>query len=131
MLSAAASIANSLGGLGVGGVLGGLGALDVVFGLLLIVLGVLMFRNPESHTGYGAAILVVSLLSLAGGGGFLLGLILGCIGGVLGILFVPSEPIIGPTGTARPLGQVISCTSCGSEYDASHANCPRCGASRW
>jgi hypothetical protein len=55
------------------------------FGVLLP--SILLFVKTEMHKIWGALILVFSIVSLAGGGGFFIGFILGLIGGILGITF--------------------------------------------
>lgn len=67
-----------------------MGILGVVFGLIDVALGVVMFVKPGLSKILGAVVLVVSLASIIGLGGFILGLILGVVGGILGIAWKPS-----------------------------------------
>jgi hypothetical protein len=111
----------------------------VVFGLIVIALAVSLYRHPEHHTGYGIAILVFSVASIVGGGGFGLGLLLGVVGGILAILFEESEemdydpstgtyrpvPVAPPTGFAAPSGGV-TCPNCRSTVPAGAPRCPDC-----
>jgi len=70
----------------------GLGAL--LFGIVVIVHGVIIMAlalglrsNPSAHVAYGAGIIVVSVLALVlAGGGFVIGSILGIIGGAWAIM---------------------------------------------
>jgi hypothetical protein len=70
----------------------GLGAL--IFGVVVIIHGLIIMwlafglrSNPVRHVAYGAGIIVVSVLALVlAGGGFVLGSILGIIGGAWAIM---------------------------------------------
>jgi|GEM_PF-1603302 len=107
VLSIAASVVGASGFIGAGNLLGGLGFLGLFFGFVIVVLAIQVFRNPDAHVAYGIAILVLSLVSILGGGGFFLGLILGAIGGILAIVFEESEELEfkwdrPPQGNAEP-----------------------------
>ncbi|HKZ99276.1 MAG TPA: DUF6114 domain-containing protein [Thermoplasmata archaeon] len=67
-----------------------MGILGVVFGLIDMALGIVMFVKPGLSKVLGAVVLVVSLVSIIALGGFFLGLILGVVGGILGLLWKPS-----------------------------------------
>lgn len=54
-------------------------------GVILIIGGYSIYRKPESAGRWGIAILVASVVSLFGMGGFLIGTILGIIGGILAL----------------------------------------------
>lgn len=126
------SAASSVGLYAAGGLLGGLGFLGVLFGVILIVLAVQLYRNPELHTPYGIGILLLSLVSIFTGGGFILGLILGVIGGILAILFVPSDDaLLLPSDMFTPTTR--RCANCGASFSGELSACPSCGApySRW
>ncbi|HZY69933.1 MAG TPA: DUF6114 domain-containing protein [Thermoplasmata archaeon] len=126
-LAIAGSVASSAGLYGAGSVLGGLGFLGILFGFIVVALGALLFRDPESHVGYGIAILVFSLLSIFGGGGFILGLILGVVGGILASVFQPAEDLdLLPSSVLTP---ERSCPQCGAISAGSALVCARCGAS--
>ena len=51
-------------------------------GATLIIGGYLIYKKPESADKWGIAILVASIVSLFGMGGFFIGAILGIIGGI-------------------------------------------------
>lgn len=124
--------ASSLGLYAAGGLLGGLGFLGLLFGVILIVLAVQLYRTPELHSPYGIGILLLSLVSIFTGGGFLLGLILGVIGGILAILFTPSDDdLYHPTEFFNPTSS--HCANCGATFSSELTSCPSCGApsSRW
>jgi hypothetical protein len=54
-------------------------------GVTLIIGGYLIYRKPESADKWGIAILVASIVSLFGMGGFFIGTIVGIIGGILAL----------------------------------------------
>ncbi|GEM_PF-2467131 len=70
----------------------GLGTL--LFGLVVIILGLVIMwmafalrSNPARHVAYGAGIIIVSVLALVlAGGGFIIGSILGIVGGAWAIM---------------------------------------------
>lgn len=106
----AASLLGAFGGMipgiDVGGVTGMfqiLGAIGIVLGLVIIVLGVLMSMKPAQAKILGVLVLVLSIVSIfAGGGGFYLGAILGIVGGILGIVFKPVAPMMAPPMAPPP-----------------------------
>ncbi|HZY91407.1 MAG TPA: hypothetical protein VFG07_01330 [Thermoplasmata archaeon] len=129
ILAAAGSVVGAVAG-GVGGLLVGLGALGVFFGLLIVILAIVMFISPDFHLLCGIGILILSLLSIVAGSGFFLGLLLGVIGGILGIVFQPSEDydemFRSPTTSAPGGGRV--CRNCAAAVPPGPSQwCPRCG----
>jgi hypothetical protein len=56
--------------------------ISIVTGVILIIGGYSIYKSPESEGKWGIAILVTSIASLFGMGGFLIGSILGIIGGI-------------------------------------------------
>ena len=105
-------------------------AVGIVEGLLgtsIILLATSLFLDPRHARGVGSTIIVLSVLSIFGGGGFLVGTALGVLGGV-GALFVnraldvrPISPQIAPT-----IDQI--CVRCGKRYSGSVVSCPFCGS---
>ncbi len=68
-----------------------IGILGIVFGVVVTVSAILLFVRPKQHQIWGVLILIFSILSLFGGmAGYLLGLILGIVGGTLAIAWKPS-----------------------------------------
>jgi hypothetical protein len=65
------------------------GAAALTMGVAILVLAFLLEARPEQHTGLGVGIVILSIASILGGGGGLVGLILGVIGGSLAIAFSP------------------------------------------
>ncbi|WP_242497777.1 DUF6114 domain-containing protein [Microbacterium protaetiae] len=62
-----------------------------VIPIALVLLGLLAIAMPAHHVFYGVLALVVAVYSLIGVnlGGFVLGMLLGCIGGVLVVAWMP------------------------------------------
>jgi len=59
----------------------------------LIVLGAMMMRsNPAHKRAWGITIIVLSIPSVVSGGGFIIGFILGIIGGALAFSRKPRKP---------------------------------------
>ncbi len=70
-------------------ILGGLalevvGAIAIVFGILILIGAILLYKPGNETTG-GIIVLVFSALSILTGGGFVVGFVLGIIGGALGL----------------------------------------------
>ncbi|HEV2450096.1 MAG TPA: DUF6114 domain-containing protein [Thermoplasmata archaeon] len=136
LLSAAGSAATQLGYTAIGGILGALATLGILFGFVILILAILVYLNPESHVGYGIAILLLSLFSLISGGGFLIGTVAGVIGGILALRFEPDyDPLPPLTGTSPLLAGPLPnswtpartpCPNCGSPVALGASQCPRC-----
>jgi hypothetical protein len=67
----------------VGGILAGVGLFGLISGLIVVGSGIMVRIHPEQSTVFGVLILVFSVLSFFGSGGFVIGAILGIVGGVL------------------------------------------------
>jgi hypothetical protein len=102
------------GGLGMGGMMGGfdrmmggfqgmMGSFGIPFGFMsgffliglasgvIVTIGAVMLNaRPSERNAWGMIILVFSIISLLGMGGFLVGAILGIIGGALAISWKPT-----------------------------------------
>ena len=123
----------------------GIGAIVGLFGIIwgvIILVGAFNLRsNPRSHGTWGAIILVFSLISWFGAfGGFLIGFLLGLIGGIMAITWEPAQlqpqpvptysaPTYSPPPTyAQPSNQAARfCPNCGAPVDATATFCPHCG----
>jgi hypothetical protein len=104
-----------------------LGALGIVIGAVIALLGVLMYAKPQAHAALGALIIVLSVVSLATSflGGFLVGVLLGLIGGGLGMTWKPSRPaVLYVTSPAQPR----LCRQCGGRIESNARFCPFCGS---
>jgi len=71
------------------------GGIETLFGLVVIVGAILLNAHPENHVTWGVFIILFSLISIVGSGGFVIGLVLGFIGGVLAIIWNPPSPAAG------------------------------------
>lgn len=132
--AAALSGASSVGGVvgAIAGDLAGLFALGAFFGLLVVVLSVVLLLKPELHTSLGIAVVVLALLSLLGGGGWILGLVLALVGGILAIAFRPDDQYASsgspePPGW-RPVGAPPAATPVDRPSAPTSLFCSRCGA---
>jgi hypothetical protein len=64
---------------------------ELVLGAFIIFASLMIYYKPTSSAGWGAVVLVLSILSMFVGGGFFIGLILGVIGGSLAIAWRPRD----------------------------------------
>jgi len=74
-----------------------LGSLGLVFGLIVIIGGVMLYLKPQQHVMWGAIVLIFAIVSIPFSiAGFLIGFILALIGGILGLVFKPTAPMAAP-----------------------------------
>ncbi|MGE5379355.1 MAG: hypothetical protein ACM3L5_00605 [Candidatus Saccharibacteria bacterium] len=71
----------------------GVGISVVFLGIMLIILGIIVYssaygltRAPDQHVLTGASIVIFSLLALFLGGGYIIGSVMGIIGGIIAIV---------------------------------------------
>ncbi|WP_282794247.1 DUF6114 domain-containing protein [Streptomyces sp. CC224B] len=71
------------------------GAGSLIIGVLLIVLGLTMWFQPQSRVFAGVAAILLALVSLvvSNFGGFVMGYLLSLIGGALGVAWVHEKPV--------------------------------------
>lgn len=71
------------------------GAGSLIIGVLLVVLGLTMWFQPQSRVFAGIAAILLSLVSLvvSNVGGMVIGFLLGLIGGALGVSWGPGKPL--------------------------------------
>lgn len=89
-------LASLLSGLGYGlgaGLLVGLAVVALLFGVIVLVLAIRLKTNPGSAKMSGILIIVFSVISFVGGGGFYIGAILALIGGILAVIWKPPQPV--------------------------------------
>jgi len=67
----------------------GLSLIGLVSGILVIIGAVMLDVRPAEHTAWGIVILVFSIISFLGTGGFFIGAILGTIGGAFSLAWKP------------------------------------------
>jgi len=68
-----------------------LSLVGLVLGACVIFASLMLYHKPSSSIGWGAVIIVSSILSIFAGGGFFVGLILGVLGGSLAIAWRPRD----------------------------------------
>lgn len=73
------------------GYMSGLSIIGLVAGILVTVGAVMLNARPRESTTWGVIILVFSIISLLGMGGFYVGALLGIAGGALALSFRPSS----------------------------------------
>ena len=71
------------------GFMSGLSLVGVVSGILVIIGAVMLSLRPVEHEAWGIVILTFSVISFLGMGGFLIGAILGIIGGAFALSLKP------------------------------------------
>ena len=132
--------------LGSGGAI--IGIVGVVFGLIVIIGGVMLYQNPASHTMWGVIILILAIIDFPGAWGFGIGSLLAFIGAILALVYkpamapsmMPGQPMgsmpmggmgsMGSMGTGGATGQMgMTCKNCGASIPAGATRCPSCGAS--
>ncbi|OEU85749.1 hypothetical protein DB35_12660 [Streptomyces abyssalis] len=71
------------------------GAGSLIIGVLLVVLGLTMWFQPQSRVfaGIAAILLVLVALVVSNFGGYMIGFLLGLIGGALGVAWAPGKPL--------------------------------------
>ena len=67
----------------VGSILAGFGLLGLISGIIVLGSGIMLRINPDQSVVFGLLILVFSVLSFFGTGGFVAGAVLGIIGGIM------------------------------------------------
>jgi Family of unknown function (DUF6114) len=72
------------------GVVGVMGVFGLVSGIIVLISAVLLLSNVGNRRTWGVLILVFSILSFLGFGGFIVGAILGMVGGILTLRWKPS-----------------------------------------
>ncbi|HVP22570.1 MAG TPA: DUF6114 domain-containing protein [Conexivisphaerales archaeon] len=73
----------------VSGIVGTMGAVGLVSGAVVLISAVMLLRSLESRKTWGVLILVFSVLSFLGLGGFIVGAVLGIIGGIMTLRWKP------------------------------------------
>jgi len=63
----------------------GLALIGLISGILVIIGALMLNASPAEHTAWGTIVLVFSIISLLGMGGFFIGAILGIIGGAFAL----------------------------------------------
>lgn len=61
----------------------------ILFSIITLTGAIMLYFKPEWHALWGLTVLICSIPSIAVGGGFIIGLFLGIVGGVLGFTWKP------------------------------------------
>ena len=77
----------------VSGITALVGGLGLISGLVVVASSVMVRRDPSQRSLWGALVVVFSVLSFFGAGGFVIGAILGIIGGVMILTWKPPVPV--------------------------------------
>src|SRR5919108_2545833 len=103
-----------------------LGVIGIVFGLLVVLGAVMMYSQPKSHTTWGVIVLVFSIIAFPTWG-FVIGSILGFVGGILGIVFDPN-PQYPMQYTIQNVPSTV-CMKCGRVWNVTAGPfCANCGS---
>ncbi len=78
----------------VSGITAFVGGVGLVSGIVVIISGVMLRGNPSQRTLWGVLVVVFSCLSFFGFGGFIIGAILGIIGGIMALTWKPSATVV-------------------------------------
>ena len=76
----------------VSGIIGAVGSFGLVAGIIVLLSGILLRTSPQNHSIWGVLIIVFSVVSFFGTGGFVIGAILGIIGGIMALTWKPNPP---------------------------------------
>ena len=71
------------------GFMWGFSLVALVAGLIVIVGGIMLQARPEEHMLWGILVLIFSIVSFVGMGGFMIGALLGIAGGALALSWRP------------------------------------------
>ena len=72
-------------------IFGGMILLGLISGIIVLVSAIMVKRRPSEYNTWGVLILVFSVLSFFGFGGFFIGAILGIVGGALVLSWKPGQ----------------------------------------
>lgn len=78
-------------------------ASGLIAGVAVLVGAVMIYARPAKASTWGLLVLVFSLLSFFGMGGFFIGAILGIVGGILAMVWRPTTTSAGPAANNEAL----------------------------
>jgi hypothetical protein len=80
------------------GFFGVLSAVGLISGIIIVTGAVMLRARPQEHTAWGVVILVFSIVSFVGMGGYFVGALLGIAGGAFALSYHPrTERVQSPT----------------------------------
>lgn len=130
-----AYVGSLLAGFGFG-LFSGFFYVGLVIGILMIIFAVMLYVMPQAKTAWGAIIIVLSVASLPFTfGGFIVGFILGLIGGIFAITYKPpmmappmGQPMMGQPVMGQPMAPPpATCPACGGQINPQTRTCLSCG----
>ncbi len=65
--------------------------ISMISGIVVIIGAIQLYSSPHRNQTWGTMIIVFAVISLFGTGGFLIGAILGIIGGILALIWRPEK----------------------------------------
>lgn len=68
-----------------------MGIVGIVCGIIIIVSALKLYNEPEKTQLWGTLVIIFSVISLLSMGGFLIGFLLGLIGGILAVVWKPGS----------------------------------------
>jgi len=76
------------------------GIFGMAFGIIVLIGSGMLYAQPKQHVAWGIIVLIFSILSIVGFGGFIAGMTFGIVGGALGIAWGAPRPspYMGPYG---------------------------------
>jgi hypothetical protein len=95
-----------------------LAGFGLIFGVAVLIGALMMYSKPEKIRSWSALVLVFSITSVLIGGGFMVGFVLGVVGGVLGLDWKPMSALVPVAGQM--------CFNCGRVYSTTFEDCPFC-----
>ncbi len=85
--------------------------IGLVFGIIVLVGAIMMWSYLALHVTWGVIVLLFSIFSIVIGGGFILGLILGLVGGILAIVWKPPVMMAPPWMPPMPAVRTADATA--------------------
>ena len=82
-----------MGGVGFGSLLFGMSFFGIVSGIIILIGSIMLYSQPKQTATWGTVILIFSLLSFFGMGGFFIGAVLGFVGGILALTWKPETTV--------------------------------------
>lgn len=77
-------------GFAYGGWFYGAAALGLIAGIVVLIGAIMIYARPSRTSAWGLPVLIFSILSFFGMGGFFIGAILGIVGGILAMTWKPT-----------------------------------------
>lgn len=66
-------------------------AISLISGIIILIGSIMLYMRPQEAALWGTLVVIFSVLSLAGMGGFFIGFLLALIGGILALVWKPKQ----------------------------------------